>query len=248
MTPSDWRDRYSRQIRLAQLGEDGQRRLRDAHALIVGLGGLGAPAAMYLTAAGIGKLTLADFDRVEPSNLQRQIIHRHADLGELKAHSAAATLRALTPELQIETLDYSLDADDLIDAADGVDIILDCTDNFATRFAINRASQQTKTPLIVGAAIRFEGQITAFDPNNPSSPCYRCLYPEENITADTCENEGVIAPLVGVIGAMQAMEAINLLRGDAQLVGRVWLFDAQTMEWQQMRLPKNPQCAACASG
>jgi len=209
------------------------------------MGALGAPAAMYLTAAGVGRLTLADFDRVDESNLQRQIIHAHADIGELKAASAANTLRALNPAVEVATLDYSLDTDDFLDCAAGVDLLLDCTDNFPTRFEMNRVSLQTGTPLVSGAAIRWEGQVTAFDPRAPDSPCYRCLYADENIDAATCEMEGVIAPLVGVIGAMQALESVNILLGDGQLHGVVWLFDARAMEWQRMQLPKNPNCAEC---
>ncbi|MDD9821734.1 MAG: HesA/MoeB/ThiF family protein, partial [Gammaproteobacteria bacterium] len=201
---SDFHTRYSRQIRLPQVGEAGQLKLREARVFIVGMGGLGAPAAMYLTAAGVGHLTLADFDRVDESNLQRQIIHAHADIGELKAASAAATLRALNPQVDIATLDYSLDAGDLRDSAAAADLLLDCTDNFPTRFEMNRVALQTRTPLVSGAAIRWEGQVTAFDPRAPASPCYRCLYPDDSVDAVTCAMEGVISPLVGVIGAMQA--------------------------------------------
>lgn len=245
MTDIDFAARYARQIRLPAVGEDGQRKLGEAAALVVGLGGLGSPAAMYLTAAGVGRLTLADFDRVDESNLQRQIIHSHADIGELKAASAAATLRALNPAVEVTTLDYSLDREDFFRYADGVDVMLDCTDNFETRFEMNRVSRQTLTPLVSAAAIRWEGQVTAFDPRAPSSPCYQCLYPDENIDNATCEMEGVISPLVGVIGAMQALEAVNIILGRGQLAGVVWLFDAQAMEWQRMQLPRNPQCPAC---
>ena len=245
---SDFHTRYSRQIRLPQVGEAGQLKLREARVFIVGMGGLGAPAAMYLTAAGVGHLTLADFDRVDESNLQRQIIHAHADIGELKAASAAATLRALNPQVDIATLDYSLDAGDLRDSAAAADLLLDCTDNFPTRFEMNRVALQTRTPLVSGAAIRWEGQVTAFDPRAPASPCYRCMYPDDSVDAVTCAMEGVISPLVGVIGAMQALEGVNILLGNGQLHGVVWLFDARAMEWQRMQLPKNPKCAECAGG
>ncbi|MGR3984302.1 MAG: HesA/MoeB/ThiF family protein [Gammaproteobacteria bacterium] len=246
MPAPDFAQRYSRQIRLPQIGEDGQRKLLASAALIVGMGGLGSPAAMYLTAAGVGRLLLADFDRVEESNLQRQIIHAHADIGELKAASAARTLRELNPAVEVTTLDYSLDFDDLLEHAAAADVLLDCTDNFPTRFAMNRASLQTRKPLVSAAAIRWEGQVTAFDPRAPDSPCYQCLYPDENIESATCEMEGVVAPLVGVLGAMQAMEAVNILLGRASLPGVVWLLDAHVMEWQRMTLPKNPACPACA--
>lgn len=245
MTELNWKQRYSRQIRLPLVGERGQRQLRQAKVLILGLGGLGSPVAMYLTAAGVGELRLADFDCVDESNLQRQIIHRHCDIGELKAASAANTVRALNPATQVVTLDYSLDYDDLLAQAGAVDLLVDCTDNFPTRFEMNRASRQTNTPLVSAAAIRWEGQVTAFDPRAPHSPCYQCLYPEQDITSATCEMEGVISPLVGIVGAMQAMEAVNILLGHGQLHGVVWLFDAHAMEWQRMQLPKNPQCRAC---
>lgn len=245
MPKTNFTERYSRQIRLPQIGAGGQRRLRDARVMIVGMGGLGSPAAMYLTAAGVGRLVLADFDRVDESNLQRQIIHAHADIGALKAESAARSLRALNPDVEVETLDYSLDDDDLHAHAARADLLLDCSDNFPTRFAMNRASLQTRTPLVSAAAIRWEGQVTAFDPRAAASPCYQCLYADENIESVTCEMEGVVAPLVGVLGTMQAMEAVNMLLGDSSLTGVVWLFDAQAMEWQRMKLPKNPACVAC---
>lgn len=245
MTEIDFNERYNRQIRLPQVGEAGQRRLLESGVLIVGMGGLGSPAAMYLTAAGVGRLRLADFDRVDESNLQRQIIHGHGDIGELKADSAAHTLRLLNPAVEVVTLDYSLDYDDFLEQATAVDLMVDCTDNFPSRFEMNRVSLETATPLVSGAAIRWEGQVTSFDPRAAASPCYQCLYPDENIESATCEMEGVISPLVGVIGAMQAMEAVNILLGHGQLHGVVWLFDAGAMEWQRMRLPKNPQCPAC---
>ncbi len=246
--PANFAQRYSRQIRLPQVGEDGQRKLLEARALIVGLGGLGSPAALYLAAAGVGAITLADFDCVDESNLQRQIIHRQADIGELKADSAARALRAINPDIAVTALDYVLDEADFIEHAAAADLILDCTDNFPSRQAINRASLATRTPLVSSAAIRWEGQVTAFDPRNPASPCYQCLYADENIDSAACEMEGVISPLVGVIGAMQAMEAINVLLDRGQLAGMVWLFDAAAMDWMRMRLAKNPRCAACGDG
>ena len=245
MTETNFSERYSRQIRLPRVGEAGQRKLFESAVLIIGMGGLGSPAAMYLTAAGVGRLTLADFDRVDESNLQRQIIHGHGDIGALKADSAARTLRALNPAVEVVTLDYSLDYDDFREQAGGVDVMVDCTDNFPTRFEMNRVSLETETPLISGAAIRWEGQVTAFDPRMPDSPCYQCLYPDENIESATCEMEGVISPLVGVVGAMQAMETVNILLGHGQLSGVLWLFDAHAMEWQRVQLPKNPHCPAC---
>ena len=245
MTEINFSERYSRQIRLPLVGEAGQRKLLESGVLIIGMGGLGSPVAMYLTAAGVGRLTLADFDRVDESNLQRQIIHGHGDIGELKADSAARTLRALNPAAEVVTLDYSLDYDDFLEHAAGVDLLVDCTDNFSSRFEMNQVSLETGTPLVSAAAVRWEGQVTSFDPRVAHSPCYQCLYPDRSVESATCEMEGVIAPLVGVIGAMQAMEAVNLLLGHGQLHGVVWLFDARAMEWQRMQLPKNPNCPAC---
>ncbi len=240
-------DRYSRQIRLPLVAEAGQQAIREASVLIVGLGGLGSPAAMYLAAAGVEQLTLADFDVVDPSNLQRQIAHTYADIGQLKTESAARCLRAINPDLRVTCLDYTLGAEEFDELAESHDVLMDCTDNFPTRFQLNDASLRTRTPLVSGAAIRWEGQVTAFDPRLPDSPCYQCLYPDRAVEAATCAAEGVISPLVGVIGTMQALEAINILLNRGQLHGAVWLFDAQFMEWQKMVLPRNAQCPACGS-
>ena len=245
MTDPDLKQRYSRQIRLPQVGEAGQDKLIGATVLIVGMGGLGSPVALYLAAAGTGRLKIADFDVVDESNLQRQIIHQHADIGQLKTESAAVSLRAINPSIDVETLDYSLDYEDFIKCCDDVDLIMDCTDNFPTRFILNKVSLETTIPLVSGAAIRWEGQVTTFDPRNEHSPCYRCLYPDTGIESATCAMEGVIAPVTGVIGTMQAMEAVNILLGQGQLHGVVWLFDACLMEWQKMQLPRNPHCPAC---
>ncbi len=245
MTSPDLKQRYSRQMRLPQVGEQGQDKLINATVLIVGMGGLGSPVALYLAAAGTGRLRIADFDVVDESNLQRQIIHQHADIGQLKTESAAASLRAINPSIHIETLDYSLDYEDFIRHCSHVDLIMDCTDNFPTRFVLNDVSLKTAIPLVSGAAIRWEGQVTTFDPRKEHSPCYRCLYPDTGIESATCAMEGVIAPVTGVIGTMQAMEAVNILLGQGQLHGVVWLFDARLMEWQKMQLPKNPHCPAC---
>ena len=247
MTQIDFDARYSRQIKLPLIGQAGQEALDKARVLVVGMGGLGSPVALYLAAAGVGHLILADFDVVEESNLQRQIIHGQSDIGRLKSESAADSLKNINPDLTIDTLNFALDHDDLLVQAKSCDLIVDCTDNFPTRFELNRVSLTTKTPLVSGAAIRFEGQVTAFDPNQPDSPCYQCLYPNTDVEAASCAMEGVIAPLVGVIGTMQALEAINILVGNGQLHGNVWLFDAQYMEWQKMGLPKNPNCPACSS-
>ena len=213
--------------------------------LIVGMGGLGSPVALYLAAAGVGKMKIADFDQVTESNLQRQIIHQQANVGQLKATSAAQQLRAINPWIEIETLNYVLGHEDFLEQSAGTDLIIDCSDNFPTRFELNDVSRQTGIPLVSGAAIRWEGQVTSFDPRIDTSPCYQCLYPDRNIESATCEYEGVVAPLVGVIGTMQAMEAMNILLDQARLCGIVWLFDAYNMEWQQMQLNRNPRCPCC---
>ncbi len=247
LTP-DQQKRYARQTRLPQIGEAGQAKILRSNALIIGLGGLGSPVAMYLAAAGVGQMTLSDFDRVDESNLQRQIIHRYEDIGEPKARSAERTLRTISPEIKLDVKDYELDLDELHDLAGQADIILDCTDNFPSRFGLNRISLATQTPLVSGAAIRWEGQVTSFDPRTPDCPCYQCLYQDEGAESASCAMEGVVSPLVGIIGTMQALEAVNTLLGQAQLNGKMWLFDGAGMEWQQMILPKNPNCPACGSG
>lgn len=243
-----WQQRYSRQIKLPQVGLAGQQKLTAASVLIVGMGGLGSPVAMYLAAAGVGHIGIADFDVVDESNLQRQIIHRHADIGSLKTESAAKTLQAINPSISISRYDFTLESEEFSELVGEYTLIVDCTDNFATRFELNIASLKSLTPLVSGAAIRWQGQVTAFDPGKPDSPCYQCLYPNQDVEAASCAAEGVISPLVGVIGAMQALEAVNILIGHGKLHGVVWLFDGEFMEWQKMVLPKNPHCPACGSG
>ncbi len=240
--------RYSRQIMLPQIGIAGQERLRAAHALIVGLGGLGAPAAMYLAAAGVGRLTLADGDTVDLPNLQRQVIHHNADIGRAKVESARERLLAINPATDIHGLAVRLAADALDAAVRDADVVLDCTDNFATRFALNAACLRAGKPLVSGAAIRMEGQLSVFDARRADSPCYRCLYPEGPELAESCGETGVLAPLVGVIGSLQAIEAIKLITGIGEtLVGRLLLFDALSLEWRELRLPKDPHCPICAA-
>jgi adenylyltransferase/sulfurtransferase len=248
MNQTNYEERYSRQIKLPQIGEEGQKKLHEASVLIVGMGGLGSPVALYLAAAGIGRFKIADFDQVDESNLQRQVIHHHDNIGQLKAESAADKLKAINPDVRVETLDYSLDYDDFIEQTRDIDLIIDCTDNFPTRFELNQVSRKTGIPLVSGAAIRWEGQVTSFVPGLPESPCYQCLYPNRDLESATCAMEGVVAPLVGVIGTMQAMEAVNILLDNPQLNGVVWLFDARSMDWQRMQLNRNPQCPACGEG
>jgi len=245
LTPEQQR-RYSRQIRVAGIGEAGQQRLLAARVLIVGMGGLGSPAALYLAAAGVGTLVVSDFDRVEDSNLQRQIIHRQADIGEHKAHSAKRALEALNPACQIISKDWQLDDAELAEEIHRADLVLDCSDNFATRFALNRACVAGRTPLVSGAAIRREGQIITFIPGQ--GPCYQCLYPVGLEQEESCALEGVLAPVVGVMGSMQALQAVQVLTGQgAGLVGRLLLFDAAAMEWRALRVPQDPACAVCGA-
>ena len=246
MTPAQ-QERYARHIRLPQIGESGQQAILDASALIVGVGGLGSPAAMYLAAAGIGKLVLCDYDIVETSNLQRQIIHIQASVGDNKVDSGRQTLASLNPDCEVEVIGYQLEGDELRKVIDSVDIVLDCSDNYPTRFEVNRCCVETATPLVTGAAIRLEGQIMNYQPA-ANSACYQCLYTEAYGNEESCELEGVLGPVVGVIGTMQALQTLLLLAGlGEELVNRLLLFDALSMEWQGVSLPKNPNCPACGN-
>ncbi len=238
--------RYSRQILLPEIDIEGQNRLLAASVLLIGLGGLGSPIAMYLAAAGIGRLVLVDHDHVELSNLQRQIVHGTADLGRPKVDSAADTLRALNPNTRIETLGHTLTEDDFDDLLPGIDVVVDATDNFTTRYAINRACLRHARPLVSGAAIRFEGQVSVFRPGVGDSPCYRCLYSNDQGLAETCVQTGVAAPLLGIIGSVQAMETLKVVLGIGEpLTGRLLLLDALAMEWQTMRFRRHPACLEC---
>jgi adenylyltransferase/sulfurtransferase len=246
MTPEQ-KERYARHIRLPQVGEKGQQAILDASALIVGVGGLGSPAAMYLAAAGIGKLVLSDYDIVETSNLQRQIIHRDAAVGENKVDSAQQTLAALNPGCEVEVIGYQLEGEELKQVIDSVDVVLDCCDNYPTRFEVNRYCVETATLLVTGAAIRLEGQIMNYQPD-ANSACYQCLYTHAYGNEESCELEGILGPVVGVIGTMQALQTLLLLSGQGEeMVSRLLLFDALSMEWQSVRLPKNPNCPVCAN-
>ncbi|WP_331346166.1 molybdopterin-synthase adenylyltransferase MoeB [Cellvibrio sp. UBA7661] len=238
--------RYSRQIMLPDVDIDGQEKLLAARVLIIGLGGLGSPVSMYLAAAGVGHLVLADFDSVDLTNLQRQIAHTGARIGMNKSASAAQALRELNPEVRIECIEQVLDADNLAGQVKRADVVVDCTDNFATRFAINAACVAAGVPLVSGAAIRLEGQVAVFDPRQQNSPCYRCLY-EDDTDDLTCAANGVLAPLVGVIGSMQALETIKLICGfGTSLAGRLLLLDARHSQWREMKLPKDPECPVCS--
>jgi molybdopterin-synthase adenylyltransferase len=240
--------RFSRQIMLPEIDVAGQERLLNARVLIIGMGGLGSPAALYLAAAGVGTLVLADDDQVEVSNLQRQIVHRNDAIGLPKVASAARTLRDLAPGLNVETLAERLSADRLEAEVRSVDLVLDATDNFQTRYAINDACWAAGKPLVSGAAIRWEGQVAVFDPRSGQAPCYRCLYPDGSDEALNCADNGVIAPLVGIIGSCQALEAIKILCGVGDtLAGYVLYFDGQHMDWRKLRLRPDPDCPTCGS-
>lgn len=237
--------RYSRHLLLPELGIEGQRRLNEARALIVGLGGLGSPVAMYLAAAGVGTLELVDDDRVDLSNLQRQILHATPDIGRSKCDSAATRLNALNPDVRLLERATRLQGAELDAAVGAADLVLDCSDNFATRFALNEICHALHTPLVSGAAIRWDGQITVFE-GRPGGPCYRCLYTEDGEEELRCSENGVIAPLVGIIGAMQAIEAIKLLCGIGEsLGGRLLMLDALRLQWRELRLRADPACPVC---
>jgi adenylyltransferase/sulfurtransferase len=231
---------------LPQVDAAGQMRLLEATVLIVGLGGLGAPVAMYLAAAGVGHLVLVDDDEVDLSNLQRQIIHTTADVGRPKVDSARDALLALNPDLTITTVAARLEGALLREWVDQADVVVDACDNFATRFAVNEACFASATPLVSGAAIRFEGQVAVFDPRDDASPCYRCLYRDQGELAETCTQSGVFTPVVGIIGSLQATEALKLLLGVGEtLTGRLLLLDAETMQTRTIRLPRDPKCPVC---
>ena len=239
--------RYSRQIMLPQVDIDGQERLLAARALIIGAGGLGSPAAMYLAAAGVGHIAIADPDSVELSNLQRQLLHHDRDIGRNKVDSAEDTLKLINPDVQVSTIATALQDEALGEEARQADVVLDCSDNFATRFAVNRACVKHRTPLVSGAAIRMEGQVAVFDSSRENSPCYHCLYKEGEETDQTCTGNGVLSPLVGIIGSLQALEALKAIvpMGET-LAGRLVVFDGFTHEWRTLTLKQDPDCAVCS--
>ncbi|MBI4357517.1 MAG: molybdopterin-synthase adenylyltransferase MoeB [Gammaproteobacteria bacterium] len=239
-------ERYSRQVVLPGIGESGQRRLLEAKVLIVGLGGLGSPVALYLAAAGVGQLVLADFDRVNIPDLQRQIIHRMETVGELKVQSALLALKSLNPAVEV-TLLSGQNLEELECALKQVDVIVDCTDNFGARFSLNRMSVYHKKPLVSGAAIRMDGQVTVFDPRDPKSPCYQCLYPEVFAVQDTCQMSGILGSVAGIVGSIQATETLKLLLGIGQtLKGKLLLLNALTMVFREVSVIKDPLCPLCS--
>lgn len=238
--------RYSRHILLPQVDIKGQQKLLDAHVMIVGLGGLGSPVAIYLAAAGVGQLTLVDDDSVELSNLQRQIIHSEAQIGNSKVSSAAQRLKAINTDVELHLIDRRMDKAELLDATQAVDVLVDCSDNFATRFLLNEVSKQQGMPLVSGAAIRFEGQVTVYDPRQPGMPCYRCLYEDRGELEETCSESGILAPILSVIGGVQAVETVKLLMGLGEsLAGRLLILDALSMSWREIKMKQDPTCPVC---
>ena len=239
--------RYSRHILLDEIGVEAQQRLLDGSALIVGAGGLGSPAAMYLASAGLGRITLADGDTVDHTNLQRQILHRDASIGQLKAASGQRTIAELNPEIEVVALNSRLAGTALDRAVAAATVVLDCSDNFATRHAVNRCCVHHRVPLVSGAAIRFDGQLAVFDARSADSPCYHCLFPEaQDVEEVNCATMGVFAPLTGIIGTMQAAEALKIAGGFGMpMVGRLLLLDARTMESSMIKVPRDPQCPVC---
>ena len=241
--------RYSRHILLPELGIDAQRKFASAHVLIVGAGGLGAPAAQFLAAAGVGTLSICDADTVDLTNLQRQILYATDDIGKAKVVAAKARLFAINPEVRVEAVAARVGPDELAPLVARADVVVDCCDNFATRHAVNRACVAAVKPLVSGAAIRFDGQIAVFDARDDQSPCYHCLFGEgEEMEETRCATMGVFAPLVGIVGATQAGEALKLIAGVGETVtGRLLLLDAFSMRWRDLDIARDPQCPVCST-
>ena len=241
--------RYSRQIMLPQVDIAGQEALLAARALVIGAGGLGSPAALYLAAAGVGRLAIADSDRVDVSNLQRQILHHLSDLGRPKVASATDTLAAINPDVHVTPIAERLQGDRLDEEIARADVVLDCSDNFDTRFAVNAACVAQRTPLVSGAAVRLEGQIAVFLSGRQDSPCYACLYQAGEQEDQTCSGNGVLSPIVGIIGSLQALEALKVLLGLGEtLCGRLVVFDGAVHEWRTLKLRRDPHCPVCGDG
>lgn len=240
--------RYSRHILLNEIGVEGQARLLASHVLVIGAGGLGSPAALYLAAAGVGRITIADQDSVDLTNLQRQIAHDTNAVGVNKARSAASRMHAMNPEVAVSPLACRLEGDALVEAVAAADVVLDCSDNFATRYAVNAACVAQGRPLVSGSAVRFDGQVSVFDLRQPSAPCYACLFPVEAETGEMrCAEFGVFAPLVGVVGSLQAAEALKLLMGIGHsLSGRLLLYDALEGRWREIRIKRDTHCPVCS--
>lgn len=238
--------RYSRHIMMPQVDYEGQDKLLNSRVFILGAGGLGSPVAMYLASSGVGHIAISDFDHVEISNLQRQIMHTEADIGKAKVESAEETLKALNSDLQVTAINKHLEDEALREQVRLADVVIDTTDNFTSRFTLNQMCVEEKTPLVSGSVIRMEGQITVFRADKGTGPCYHCLYRDSGELGETCTQNGVLAPAVGIIGAMQATEALKVLMGIGQdLDGRLLLLDAYYMEWRTIKLPKDPDCPVC---
>ena len=247
MKPNE-RQRYARHLVLPQIGEAGQEKLLRSRVLIVGLGGLGSPVATYLAASGVGHLVLVDYDTVDLSNLQRQPIHTTGSVGRDKVSSAADTIKAINPDIEITTINQNLDDDALTGQIKLADTVVDCTDNFTTRFTLNRICVEQKTPLISGAVIRMEGQVTVFRADHADSPCYRCLYQEMDEIGEACAQVGILAPVAGIIGTIEATETIKVLLNLGEtLEGRLLVLDAAAMEWRTLKLRKDPACPICSA-
>jgi len=240
--------RYSRHVLLDEFGVEGQQRVLASHALVIGAGGLGSPVALYLGSAGVGRITLVDDDTVDLTNLQRQVVHNLARVGHPKVDSAAAGIAAINPEVRVDAVCRRADAALLAQLAGAADVVLDCSDNYATRQAVNAACVAARKPLVAGAAIGFDGQISVYDPRDAASPCYACVFPPDATVEEVrCATMGVFAPLVGIVGTLQAAEALKLLAGIGRsLAGRLQMLDARSMEWTEMRLTRQPDCPVCA--
>jgi molybdopterin/thiamine biosynthesis adenylyltransferase len=241
--------RYSRHILLDEIGIEGQQRIRAARALVIGAGGLGSPAALYLGSAGIGRLTLVDDDTVDLTNLQRQVAHTQDRIGQRKVDSARAAVLALAPALDVRAIARRADAALLAELAAEADVVLDCSDNFATRQAVNAACVAARVPLVSGAAIAFDGQLSVWDTRAADAPCYACAFPPDAAPPEVrCATMGVFAPLVGIVGAMQAAEALKLVAGiGTSLAGRLQMLDARDMRWNEIRVPRDPRCPVCST-
>ncbi len=241
--------RYSRHLLLNEFGEEAQERLLGAHALVIGAGGLGSAALLYLASSGVGRITVCDGDRVDLTNLQRQVVHRQDSIGEPKAASAARTLAAINPDIRVEALAERADEARIAELVRAADVVLDCSDNFPTRHAANRACVAARRALVSGAAIRFDGQVAVFDLRRAEAPCYQCLFAEEaRSVEERCATMGVFAPLVGIIGTFQALEAIKLVAGIGEsLAGRLLLFDALASRWHEVRLARDAHCRVCGT-
>lgn len=240
--------RYNRQIMMTEFGIEGQQRIMDATVLVVGLGGLGSAVTMYLAGSGIGHLVLNDFDQVDLSNLQRQIVHTSQSVGVSKVDSAMQTLTALNPEIMVTGIDRKMSDTELYDLVELADVVVDATDNFDIRFALNEASVATRTPLVSGAAIRMDGQFAVYRPDIDGSPCFRCLYAPEDEPVERCSETGVLGSVCGTIGSLQATEVIKIIAGvGSSAHGKLFLYDASRLEWQEVRIQKDKQCPVCYS-